>query len=381
MVEKNVKEKLDQKAEKNKMSVRSTKKISFWQKPIFVGEEKEYLIDNLAVLLRAGMNVVSALKAITQDIRSKPLKKVIVNMAEAIDEGEPIWRAMSEAQLFSPQILSLVRLGEESGRLVENLQVVALQRQKDRLFKSKIFSALLYPVLVLSLSGVIGIWVLFYLLPQLAETFSSLNIALPIFTKILLAIGVFIQNYGSIVVPVFAVLATFFIVILFFVPKTKFVGDFILFHIPGIGKLLKGSEIGRMGYLMGTLIGAGVTLVDSVKSMSTSTSFKSYAVFYKFLAEQIDEGRTFQQSFEFFKKTNRFIPVPMQQLITSSEQSGHLAESFLGIGELYENRTDLLAKNLTVVLEPILLVFVGVGVLILALAVIMPIYGLIGGIA
>lgn len=358
--------------------IEKKKRLSFFSSFGF-GEEKEYFIDNLSILLRSGMGILPALKAIRLETRSRRFARIVKQMEEQIESGTPVWSAMSEVRFFSPQTLSLVRLGENSGRLVSNLQVVATQQQKDRVFRSKILSALLYPGFVLVLTGVVGAWVLLFLLPQLATTFASLNMTLPFLTTVLLTTGVFIQEYWSAVVFSSVTLFLVLFLVFFVIPKTKFIGEFFLLKIPGIGRLLKESEIGRMGYLLGTLLGAGVTLVDALSSMSNAANFRGYKKLYSFLSKRLEDGLSFQQGFDEYKKTRRFIPVPMQQLIVAAEQSGHLLEAFLSIGELYEARTELTAKNLSVILEPILLVLVGIGVLFLALAVIMPIYGLVGG--
>ncbi|MFH1253107.1 MAG: type II secretion system F family protein [Candidatus Uhrbacteria bacterium] len=343
------------------------------------GEEREYFVDNLSILLHSGMGILPALKALRLETRSRRFARLIEQMEDQIESGIPVWSAMAEVQLFSPQVLSLIKLGEDSGRLVDNLRVVATQQQKDRVFRSKILSALLYPGFVLVLAGVVGGWVLLFLLPQLANTFGSLNMELPLMTTVLLVVGKFVQQYWSIVVPVGGVLLFFGFFIFFVLPQSKFIGEFLLLKIPGIGRLLKESEIGRTGYLLGTLLGAGLTLVDSLSSMSNAANLRGYKKMYSFLSQRLEEGLTFQQGFDEYKKARRLLPIPMQQLIVAAEQSGHLPEAFLSIGELYEARTELTAKNLAVILEPILLVLVGVGVLFLALAVIMPIYGLVGG--
>lgn len=365
--------------EKEKEKAPGSKK-NFWFFSSFgFGEEKEYFVDNLSILLRSGMGILPALKALRLETRSRRFARLIERMEWQIEGGTPIWSAMTETKLFSLQVLSLIKLGENSGRLVENLRVVATQQQKDRVFRSKVLSALLYPGFVLVLSGVVGAWVLLFLLPQLATTFGSLNMELPILTNILLVIGEFVQRFWSIVVPILAGLLLGLFLVFFVIPKTKIIGEFLLLKIPGIGRLFKESEIGRMGYLLGTLLGAGLTLVDSLASMAKAANLSGHRKLYAFLSQRIEEGLTFQQGFDEYKKTKRFVPVPIQQLIVAAEQSGHLSEAFLSIGELYEARTELTAKNLAVILEPVLLVLVGLGVLFLALAVIMPIYGLVGG--
>ena len=348
---------------------------------IGLGSEKDFLVENLSVLLNSGMDVLASLRAIGEEVRSSRLKKRIQSMVVDIENGEPIWRAMDRAEIFSSQTIALTKIGEDTGRLVDNLRVVAMQQQKDRLFRSKILGAMSYPVFVVIISGAVGSWVLFYLLPQLAGTFDSLNIPLPLITSVMIVTGKYARDHGTVLFPALFGGGFSLFLIFFVIPKTREIGQWFLLTLPGIGKMLCESETGRIGYLLGSLLGAGVDLVDALRSVAGASHFSRYRRFYLRVANAIEEGQTFEQAFRAKRgQSKRALPIPMQQLVISSERSGSIPEAFASIGEFYQYKSDIAAKNITVILEPLMLLMVGAGVLFLALSVILPIYSLIGGI-
>ncbi len=343
-----------------------------------IGKEKEYFIEQLSMLLEAGMPVAIALSAIGKEITSGRLKKIIAEIGADIESGSTISASLEKAGIFPQSTISLVRIGEESGRLSENLKVVALQEQKDREFRSKISSAMMYPVFVFTLTVAVGIGIAWFILPRLASVFASLHAKLPLITVWLIAMGKFLGQYGMYVIPTFIIASLLLIFFVFVFRRTNFLGQAILFHIPAISGLLREVELARFGSLLGNLLQAGLPVLDSLQSLAESTTLYRYKKLYLHLYEKVKEGNSFQKSFELFKNTQNLIPVPVQQLVVTSEQSGNLASALVKIGQMYEKRTEDTAKNITVLLEPILLVIVWLGVVAVALAVILPLYSLLG---
>ncbi len=343
-----------------------------------LGQEKEYFIEQLSMLLGAGMPVATALSAIGKEMTSGRLKKIIAKIGIDIESGSAISASLEKAGIFPSSTISLIKIGEESGRLSENLKVVALQEQKDREFRGKITSAMMYPVFVFGLTIAVGIGIAWFILPQLAGVFASLHAKLPLITVWLIAAGKFLGQYGVYVIPAFIIAGLILIFFVFVFRRTNFLGQAILFHIPAISGLLREVELARFGSLLGNLLEAGLPVLDSLESLAESTALYRYKKLYLHIYEKVKEGNSFQKSFELFKNTNRLIPVPVQQLVVTSEQSGNLANALVKIGQMYEKRTEDTAKNISVLLEPILLVIVWLGVVAVALAVILPLYSLIG---
>ena len=129
-----------------------------------------------------------------------------------------------------------MRIGEESGKLADNLKAIAVQEQKDTILRSKVRTALLYPVFVFTLTVIVGVGVAWFVLPRLSEVFASLDVELPAITKIFIALGNFLANYGNIAVPAFIIVFSLLVYIFFYARPTKHVGQELLFKLPGVKK-------------------------------------------------------------------------------------------------------------------------------------------------
>lgn len=344
-----------------------------------IGKEADSFLENLSSLLSAGIPILDALESIGLEMRSRKLRGIIANMEDDIRDGNSLSTALEHSGLFPSRVCALIRIGEESGKLIENLKIIVTEERKRQLLRSKVRSAIMYPAFVLNLTLIIGTGIAWFILPKLAVVFSQLKISLPTVTKILIAFGNFLSEYGAYAVPSFFALLGLLLYFLFFFSKTKIAGEYILFSLPGSKTLLQETEMSRFGYLLGTHLSAGLSLVESVRSLAEATSLVRYRRFYLYLAEKILEGNSFKKSFASYEHLNRLVPVSVQQLVVAGEQSGSLSNTLLTISETYEAKTDATAKDLTVMLEPILLLIVWLGVLAVAFAVILPIYSLVGG--
>lgn len=340
--------------------------------------EKQIFVEELNLLLSSGMSISMVLDAIHATVRSSTLKNIIKEMNVSIESGMPLWKALSETGIFPIQTIALLRVGEQTGRLTENLAVISREQQKEREFQSKVKSALLYPVFVLTLAGVVGIGISWFILPKLATVFVQLRIPLPFITRLLIGLGLFFQAHGVVTLLLVFVIAISVIYFLFFFRKTVFLGQAFLLSLPGIGRLLREVELSRFGYLFGTLLSAGIPIVDAIDALAEATSLKRYRRLYEYLRDRIEEGETFQRAFAHYKGAKHLIPISIQQMVVTAEASGKLPETLQNIGGIYDSKVQTTTKDLAVVLEPILLVIVWLGVLGVALAVILPIYQLTG---
>ncbi len=361
------------------MKMQKNKKGFFYAR--FIKDEyKEYFIENLSMLMGSGLTLPGSLSAIKAELNSKKIKKIINDLQVNIDAGVKFWKALEETNLFSAQVISLIRIGEESGTMVENLKIIAIQEQKEKSFRSKINTAMLYPVFIFSLTIIVGVGIIWFIIPRITKVFNSIDAELPFITKWFIKMGKFIIASGNIVLPLlvfFLMLVTYFV---FFFHKTKFIGQFLLFHTPGINKLIKQVELARFGSVLGTLINSGFSVVDAFESLSKSSNFYAYNNLYTYLKKNIEEGNSFKTSFLTYKKINKLIPHTIQQMIIVGEKSGALSNTFTKIGNIFDEKTENTAKTITILIEPILLVIVWLMVMMVAIAVIYPIYSMIGSI-
>jgi type II secretory pathway component PulF len=166
----------------------------------------------------------------------------------------------------------------------------------------------------------------------------------------------------------------------FVFPRTKWIGESFLFAIPGVRQLIQEVELARLGILLGGLLRGGVPILPALDSLRSATQSDRYRALYLHLRERIEDGDSLEQGFKSFKSIGGLIPEPIQQLIIVGSRTGKLADVLLKTGSVYEEKSDMSTKNLSVILEPILLFIVWLAVVGVAIGVILPIYNLIGGI-
>ncbi len=344
-----------------------------------ISKEKDYFVENLAILYASGMNITEALDVIKSGLKTKPLIRTIDELTESINMGTPIWKALQATGLLPDHITALIKVGEETGKLPENLNVIVQQQQKERVFRSRIRSAMMYPVLLLGVAVVIGLGIAYFVLPNLINVFTQMDMELPFITRMMILVSDFLQEWGYVALPVGFIISIIFFYFLFQFPKTKHIGQGILLRIPIVKDLIIETEIARFGYILGTLLNAGLPIIKALDSLSQTTGYIAYRKFFNYIKDQTDLGKSLRQSFQSYKRSKKFIYLPVQHMIMAAEQSGKLPDTLLNVGQIYEDKTETTTKNFTVVLEPLMLVIVWGVVMVVALGVIQPIYGLTGG--
>lgn len=343
-------------------------------------KEREYFTENLTLLLKAAVPIGEALDSLMNTARNARMRKALLQMQTDIEAGYSLSAALERSGVMSGQTLALTRLGEASGHLVENLQLAAQQEEKRQTFRSKVRSALIYPSFVLSLTVVVGLGVAWFLLPKLAGTFSQLHVKLPFISRVMIEFGLFLKAHGIVAVPLFFIVCFMIGYVLFAAPRTKAIGIQLLFKVPGIGRLMHEVEIAQFGYLLGTLLNAGLSVTQSLSLLADASTAPQYQQLYRHLGQALDEGYSFKDSLQRYpKKSTKLLPNAIQQMIAAGERSGSLPEVLLTIGRTYEQKADNTTANLEAIIEPILLVIVWLGVMLVAVAVIVPVYSLIGG--
>lgn len=342
-------------------------------------ESKEYFVENLSMLIASGVSIGEALETVATEMPSKRVKKAVIDMATKVDEGSMFWKALEESGILNVSAVALIKAGEESGRLAENLKVVAEQIHKNNVMTSKVRSALLYPAFLLTLLVLVGSGIGLFLLPKLAEIFNGLDVQLNLLTRLLINFGLFWSKWGFILTGLAFVLISILAMGVSYNRTMRSWAEVVLFKIPGLSQLMYQSEISRFGFILGTLLEAGLPAVEALDSLSDSMATKRYRDATKIMRESIEEGNTFATTFDRIKDKKAF-PGPIRQLIISAEKSGNLSETLIKLSKIYEDKADITSRNLETLLEPVILVLIAIGVLFVALAVILPIYSLIGGI-
>ena len=344
-----------------------------------LGKEKVAFIDNLGTMMDAGLPLLEALRSLEKETKIRPMKKLIGRIVVAVELGSSLWRAMEGQYFFSQQQIAMIRVGEEAGNLVENLQYLSVQEEKDRALRSKVRTAMIYPIIVLTMLTGIVFGLGMFVLPNLISVIESLGVPLPFVTRVIVAFTEFFSTHGAVAFPSFMGSLIAFALLTKFT-KFKILVQWVLYKVPGIGSLIEEATLSRFGVVMGGLLQAGVPVTEALDSLVNATSLARYQRFYGELSEHIKLGDSFATSFESIKLTNKCFPTSMQQLVVTGEQSGSLTTIMLKIAEIHEKKASETAEKLPVILEPMLLLFIGGLVAVIALGILAPIYSVVGNV-
>lgn len=344
---------------------------------IGTSREVESFLQNLAMMMEAGLHLVDALRTLEQEIRRRVVQRMVQDVRERVEGGSPLWRSLDAQGTFSAYALSLIRIGEESGNLAKNLTHLAAQQEKDHALRQKIQMAMLYPTIVIIVTIAIVAGLSIFVLPNLIGILYSLNVPLPLLTRIVIAVTEFSQVHGALVFP--GVIMGFLTLLLLFKhTPLRSVGHRLLLAIPGVGRLIREATISHFGMILGSLLQAGVPPLEALSSLIHVTTIVHYRRFYESLTERISQGCSFARSFEMIPQSSAILPPSVQQMVVTGERSGQLAHVLLAISDRYEKRAEETAQKLPVILEPLLLLFVGALVGAIALAILLPIYSIVG---
>jgi len=328
----------------------------------------------LAVLVDANVPLVQSLKSLSQQIESDYFREIIFGVANDIDGGMAFSKALSKyPRVFSSFTINLMKTGEVSGRLQESLNYLADHLENEYYLISKIRGAMTYPIFILSTFLIIGVLVMVMVIPQLTSILTEAGQDLPWSTKIVIFLSNFIRSWGWLFL-LFGVAAGFAFWRYKNTDKGRVVWDTIKLKTPIFGKILQKTYLARLSNNLGALIKGGVSVIQS---LNVSGQVVGNAVFQQILFKARDEikvGRSISSSLEQYQE----FPTLFTQMIKTGEQTGKLDSILEKLSTFYNKEVENVVDNLSQLIEPILLVFLGIGVSILVFSVFMPIYNLAG---
>ncbi len=341
-----------------------------------MSKEYDFFLESLSMLMRSSLPLREAVATLKEEIRNKKLLKAITVIETELDGGSKMSVALQKSRLLPDRFVSILRLGEETGELQKQLALVVAEQKKEKALHSKIRGALIYPGIIVTVVFLVGIFTMWFIFPRITAVFVSAGGQLPFTTRVIIAIGNFFTSYGVVVVPLGLTVIAGGIYLLFIYPKTRASGETMLMQFSMSRAIVEDIELARFGYVMGAMLKAGISVPQALVSVRDSTSFVLYKRFYGRLLQDVTEGNSLFKSISGQKGFEKFVPSYIARLISAGEKSGALAETLTDIGGMFEEKTDSLAQNLSVILEPVILLVVGVMVGFLAIAIIAPIYGL-----
>lgn len=340
--------------------------------------EKLLFTKRLATMVKAGITVDESIQVLADQTKSPYFHKVLEHIQKNIQNGQSLASSLEDyPKVFDQLYVSLIQIGEESGTLEENLEFLSDQMSKENALRKKVQSALLYPGLVLTAVSLMGGVISFFVLPQLVGFFDSFGADLPVTTKILLFFANIMKSYGVIL------LIAFVLIIFALINLSKSKSFKPLFHsmylkIPLVGEMVKLEQLTRFSRNLGVLLESGVPISDALKITGKTLSNVQFQKAVRSIEKSVKEGKKVSDAME--DKHLKVFPPIVVKMIGVGERTGKLDEILLYLGDYYDDEIDNISKNLTTILEPILLIGIGIVVAFVALAIISPIYELTGSI-
>lgn len=328
----------------------------------------------LATLIKAGLPVSAALNSTMSQVDDKRMKSVIFRLAKDVEGGTALSDALAQfPENFNRIYVSMVEAGEASGKLEESLQRLATQLEKEAEIASKVRGALIYPAIVLVvILGVMG-FMMTSVVPQIAELYKGFNKDLPWFTQILMFGATLITKWWYITIP--AIIALVFAIYYYFKsPSGRRVLDRSKLTMPPLNQLFIKMYMARFSRALSSLVSSGIPILEALRLVGESLNNDILKAEVEVLATEVKAGRALSTALE---KTEYFLPL-VGQMIKVGEDSGTMSEMLDRLATFYENEVDQAVKNISTVIEPVLIVFMGFLVIVMIVGILYPVYGLVG---
>lgn len=338
-------------------------------------QEKIDFVKSFSLLLKSGIPINQAFEILAAEAKSRFLRKFLKTAKEKIERGSQISEIFANNPSFEPVFVSFIKAGEESGTLSENLKFLANWLEKKYTLERNINRVTLYPRIIITFAVILGIGLALFVLPKLLPVFETLNVELPLTTKILLWLSKLMENYGF----QFAVGFLMFVVLFYFLSKwvpVKKIIDKIILKIPVIGSLSRNYQLTMIAQLTSVLIASGLPISKTLEIVGQSVTNFEYKKALNKIKEKVIRGTKLSGA---MKSYSQLFPAVFFFIIATGEQSGSLDTSFNQLADFFSTRLKEETERLPIVIEPTLLIIIGLFVALIASAIIMPIYEITKG--
>ncbi|MFH1397732.1 MAG: type II secretion system F family protein [Candidatus Omnitrophota bacterium] len=332
-----------------------------------------FFVRQLSTLLKSGIPLAPAISSIKEQTKNRVMKEMLEKIAKEIESGVSLSDSMTKCPgIFSDYFVSMVRVGETGGILESVLDRLIQLIQQELEIRSRIKSAMAYPVILVIVSVVIITFILATIIPKFVTIFDTYGAKLPLPTKILLAVSFIVNKFW------YLGLISFVIFIIWFKKYAKSVSgrkkiDTFIFKIPLFGELYLKVVISQFARTLASLLKSGVTLMEALRVTEKTVSNATLRENIQNISIGITKGKPLN---ELFKMTAIF-PGMVVQMISVGEKTGKLEQVLFDVADFYDQEIDYAIRNMTAVLEPILLLVMGSMVAFIALSVLLPIFNLI----
>ncbi len=331
---------------------------------------------HLALMLKSGLAITEALKILYQSSQGK-FRAMVGDIYNAVKSGRSLAEGLKHyPKAFGSFFTGAVFAGESSGTLDRSLENVAAQLKKEKELSDKIKGAMMYPVIILVTGFGMSLFLAFYILPKIVPIFTGLKMKLPWTTRLLIAFSGLVEKYGAYLLV--AILAG--VAFLIWLARQKFTQPFfhkLLITLPIVRDIVRHANLARFTRTLGTLLASGLNIVDSLTIAANTTTNYYYRRSLLAVIKTTNKGSRLADGLAKFRA---YFPDMAIRMIAVGEESGKLEETLFYLADFYETEVDNATKNLSTLIEPILLIVIGLGVGFLALSIITPIYSITGGV-
>ena len=336
--------------------------------------EKIFFTRNLRVMIMAGIPLPRALKVLSEQSRNSRFKKAILDISAEIIKGRGFAESLSRYPgIFSELFFSMVKVGEEGGTLEDVLSGLTKQMEREQELKSKIKGAMMYPIVIVCAMVLIGVVMMILVVPKLAQTFTDLGIPLPLTTQIIIGLASFLAKFWYLL-PIIIIAFIALIRALIRVKAVKAVTDKLVLRVPLISPIIKKTNSAHTVRTLSSLINSGVPIVRALEVVAGTLTNICYKKAILDAAERVKKGAKLA---EVLKKHEGVYPSLVIQMIEIGEETGETSSILEKLADFYEEEVANATKNLSSIIEPILMLLIGGAVGFFAVSMIQPMYSMI----
>ena len=339
--------------------------------------EKIFFIRNLQVMISAGLSLPRALESLFVQTKNKRFRETLKNIKEEIIRGKSLSESLAPyPNIFSELFQSMIKVGEETGSLERVLKTLALQMEREHELKSKVKGAMIYPSVIICAMIGVGILMLIMVVPKLADTFEELGIELPLFTKIVIALANFLVQRWYLMIIIIVLLIFIFLQAMKTKRGKEIIDGFTL-KVPVISPIVRNTNSAYTIRTLSSLIAAGTPLPRSLEITAETLGNIYYKTAMTESAQRVRKGEKLS---EILKLYSNIYPQTIIQMVAVGEETGETSEILAKLADFFESEVTNATKNLTAVIEPVLMLIIGAAIGFFAVSMVQPMYSMLGAI-
>jgi type IV pilus assembly protein PilC len=333
-------------------------------------KDKMMFARHLGVMLSSGLSLPKALEVISNQTKNKRFRGILGKIGEEVKMGNSLADSLEKHPVFDELSINMIRVGETGGNIEEVLKLLADQLEKEHSLLSRVRGAMYYPTVIILVMIGVEIAMMTYIVPKLTSVFSDIKTTLPLSTRIIIAVSDYMAAHQWVVV--FGTLALAVAIFIFFKSRAgKKAASFLFSNIPVIKNVSIKVNNARFARIYSSLTKSGVSVVESLKIISRTLTNEYYKKAFTEISEDVQKGKTIHEE---LAKYPKLFPVLTVQMMEVGEETGKTADVLLDLAKFYEEEIDQVTKNLSSIIEPVLMVIIGTAVGFFAISMILPMY-------